>query len=72
MIRGRGIVASRIVQRVYEARASNPQIRLVHLMRSPKPQGNKFGTPNDGSNTTTNFNPSTGPKPAGVENSGQC
>jgi pSer/pThr/pTyr-binding forkhead associated (FHA) protein len=44
MIRGRGIVASRIVQRVYEARARNPEIRLVHLMRSPKPQGNKFGT----------------------------
>ncbi|HEY9727540.1 MAG TPA: FHA domain-containing protein [Chroococcales cyanobacterium] len=44
LIRGRGIVASRIVQRVYEARHKNQQIRLVHLMRSPKPQGNKFGT----------------------------
>ncbi|MCA1990898.1 MAG: FHA domain-containing protein [Coleofasciculus sp. S288] len=44
LIRGRGIVASRIVQRVYEIRQYNPQIRLVHLMRSPKPQGNKFGT----------------------------
>ncbi|MBW4649071.1 MAG: FHA domain-containing protein [Kastovskya adunca ATA6-11-RM4] len=43
LIRGRGIVASRIVQRVYEARQKNPKIRLVHLMRSPKPQGNKFG-----------------------------
>ncbi len=43
MIRGRGIVASRVVQRVYEARLRNPQIRLIHLMRSPKPQGNKFG-----------------------------
>ncbi len=44
LLRGRGIVASRIVQRVYEARWLNPNIRLVHLMRSPKPQGNKFGT----------------------------
>ncbi len=44
MIRGRGIVASRIVQRVYEARQHNQEIRLVHLMRSPKPQGNKYGT----------------------------
>jgi pSer/pThr/pTyr-binding forkhead associated (FHA) protein len=44
MIRGRGIVASRIVQRVYEARQHHQNIRLVHLMRSPKPQGNKFGT----------------------------
>ncbi len=43
LIRGRGIVASRIMQRVYEARLRNSQIRLVHLMRSPKPQGNKFG-----------------------------
>ena len=44
LIRGRGIVASRIVQRVYEARLRNSNIRLVHLMRSPKPLGNKFGT----------------------------
>lgn len=43
LIRGRGIVASRIMQRVYEVRQINPEIRLVHLMRSPKPQGNKFG-----------------------------
>ncbi|MEP0801776.1 FHA domain-containing protein [Funiculus sociatus] len=44
MIRGRGIVASRIVQRIYEARKKNQNIALLHLMRSPKPQGNKFGT----------------------------
>ncbi|HEY9810140.1 MAG TPA: FHA domain-containing protein [Halomicronema sp.] len=43
LLRGRGIVASRIVQRVYEARLRNPNIFLVHLMRSPKPQGNRFG-----------------------------
>ncbi|GAC1461380.1 MAG: hypothetical protein NVS2B14_07120 [Chamaesiphon sp.] len=42
LIRGRGIVASRIVQRIYEARQRNPNITLLHLMRSPKPQGNKF------------------------------
>lgn len=44
VIRGRGIVASRIIQRLYEARRRNPNIALLHLMRSPKPQGNKFGT----------------------------
>jgi pSer/pThr/pTyr-binding forkhead associated (FHA) protein len=44
LIRGRGIVASRIVQRIYEARKKNQNINLVHLMRSPKPQGNKYGT----------------------------
>lgn len=44
LIRGRGIVASRIVQRIYEARHRNRNIALLHLMRSPKPQGNKFGS----------------------------
>ncbi|MCL1469799.1 FHA domain-containing protein [Argonema antarcticum] len=44
LIRGRGIVASRIVQRIYEARQKNKQISLLHLMRSAKPQGNKFGS----------------------------
>jgi len=43
LLRGRGIVASRIVQRIYEARAKNPDISILHLMRSPKSQGNKFG-----------------------------
>ncbi|BAZ32530.1 FHA domain protein [Cylindrospermum sp. NIES-4074] len=42
LIRGRGIVASRILQRIYEARKKNRQITVLHLMRSPKPQGNKF------------------------------
>ncbi|NJM72663.1 MAG: FHA domain-containing protein [Scytonema sp. RU_4_4] len=61
LIRGRGIVASRIVQRIYEARQykknqirrQNPnftdkeveaavKITVLHLMRSPKPIGNKF------------------------------
>ncbi len=43
LIRGRGIVASRIVQRIYEARRKNSNITVLHLMRSPKPKGNKFG-----------------------------
>lgn len=43
LIQGRGIVASRIVQRIYEARQKNPNISILHLMRSPKPQGNKYG-----------------------------
>ncbi|MDZ8051012.1 MAG: FHA domain-containing protein [Aulosira sp. ZfuVER01] len=42
LLRGRGIVASRIVQRIYEARKKNRNITVLHLMRSPKPQGNKF------------------------------
>lgn len=45
LIRGRGIVASRIVQRIYEVRQRSPQqkINLLHLMRSPKAQGNRYG-----------------------------
>lgn len=42
LIRGRGIVASRIVQRIFEARKKNRNITVLHLMRSPKPQGNTF------------------------------
>jgi pSer/pThr/pTyr-binding forkhead associated (FHA) protein len=42
IIRGRGIVASRILQRLHEIRRSNNQINIIHLMQSPKPQGNKF------------------------------
>ena len=42
LLRGRGIVASRVVQRIYEARKCNRDIQVLHLMRSPKPQGNKF------------------------------
>ena len=42
LIRGRGIVASRIIQRIHEARKKNPNINVLHLMRSPKPKGNKF------------------------------
>ena len=44
LIRGRGIVASRIIQRIYEAREHNKYISILHLMRSPKPQGNIFGS----------------------------
>jgi len=42
IVRGRGIVASRIIQRLYELRHQECQIKIIHLMRSPKPQGNRF------------------------------
>lgn len=35
IVRGRGIVASRIIQRLYEARRKNQQIKIVHQMRNP-------------------------------------
>lgn len=48
LIRGRGIVASRIIQRIYEVRekrlrnTGRNDIRILHLMRKPKPQGQHF------------------------------
>ncbi|MEM7539352.1 MAG: hypothetical protein AAF639_44760, partial [Chloroflexota bacterium] len=39
LVRGRGIVASRIFQRLYETRHYNPNISIIHLMRSPVTQG---------------------------------
>jgi len=35
VVRGRGIVASRIIQRLFEARKKNPNIRILHSMRTP-------------------------------------
>ncbi|GGA99745.1 FHA domain-containing protein [Allosediminivita pacifica] len=45
MVRGRGIVASRILQRLSEARARNPNIVILHSIRSPirGQQGAKYG-----------------------------
>ncbi len=42
LIRGRGIVASRVIQRVFEAREKNKDIRLLHLMRTPIARGHKY------------------------------
>lgn len=42
LIRGRGIVASRIIQRLFEARAKNPGIRILHLVRAPIAQGHSY------------------------------
>jgi hypothetical protein len=42
LLRGRGIVASRILERLYEERNHNPNINILHLMRTPKPDGPKF------------------------------
>ncbi len=43
VLRGRGIVASRLIQRLYEARAKNPNIAILHLLRTPIFEGHKFG-----------------------------
>lgn len=42
LLRGRGIVASRVIQRLWEARKKNPGIRLLHLNRSAVTEGAKY------------------------------
>jgi pSer/pThr/pTyr-binding forkhead associated (FHA) protein len=43
MVRGRGIVASRVIQRLAEARLQNPNVRVLHVLRSPLLQGHRDG-----------------------------
>ncbi|HEU5200525.1 MAG TPA: FHA domain-containing protein [Ktedonobacterales bacterium] len=43
MVRGRGIVASRVIQRLHEVRQQNPNVRILHLMRSPMLPGSRHG-----------------------------
>lgn len=45
VVRGRGIVASRILQRLNTARARNNQIQIIHQMRTriPSDEGSQFG-----------------------------
>jgi pSer/pThr/pTyr-binding forkhead associated (FHA) protein len=43
LIRGRGIVASRIIQRLWEERRFNKNITIVHLHRSRLTAGHRYG-----------------------------
>jgi pSer/pThr/pTyr-binding forkhead associated (FHA) protein len=43
LMRGRGIVASRILQRISEVRRENASIAVLHLMRTPIHEGQRFG-----------------------------
>ena len=43
LLRGRGIVASRIIQRLYEERKHNKSINIVHLHRTRLTGGHRFG-----------------------------
>jgi pSer/pThr/pTyr-binding forkhead associated (FHA) protein len=43
MVRGRGIVASRVLQRLYEMRQFNRNIFILHVMRSPQLAGHRYG-----------------------------
>ncbi len=43
MIRGRGIVASRVIQRLYETRQKNNNIVIIHVHRNPVSKGHLDG-----------------------------
>ena len=43
VLRGRGIVSSRLMQRIAEMRRHNRNINVVHLMRTPIAKGHKYG-----------------------------
>jgi pSer/pThr/pTyr-binding forkhead associated (FHA) protein len=43
MVRGRGIVASRVIQRLAEVRAKNPRVGILHVMRTPLLAGHREG-----------------------------
>ncbi|MCB9099981.1 MAG: hypothetical protein H6632_10600 [Anaerolineales bacterium] len=42
ILRGRGITASRIIHRLHQERERNPNIRILHLMQTPKPHGPRY------------------------------
>ncbi len=42
LVRGRGIVASRVFEKLNAARQQNPNIAILHLMRTPFQQGHRF------------------------------
>ncbi len=65
LVRGRGIVASRIIQRLYEIRKEhNVPIGILHLMRTPLPEGHRYGTTQREVNNHWEFQPFNWPKAA--------
>lgn len=66
VVRGRGIVASRVIQRLYEIRQQhkNHQVTIIHLMRSPNSEGTKFGLAKRHVENDWEFQPFNWPKAA--------
>lgn len=64
VVRGRGIVASRIIQRLHEARKRNPQITILHSMRSKldPTSGARFGRARRQVRTNIEIQPFNWPK----------
>ena len=65
LVRGRGIVASRIIQRLYEIRTEfNVPIGILHLMRTPLPEGHRYQQAQREVNNHWEFQPFNWPKAA--------
>ena len=62
VVRGRGIVASRIIQRLHELHQRNPRVNVVHLMRSPKKEGYRYGFAKRAIRNQWEFQPYNWPK----------
>ncbi len=62
ILRGRGIVASRILQRLHQARQCNALIEVIHLMRSPKAEGHQLGRAQRSVENHFEFQPFNWPK----------
>ncbi|MBA2634266.1 MAG: FHA domain-containing protein [Chloroflexi bacterium] len=64
VLRGRGIVASRIIQRLWEERKRQPKIEVVHLHRSRLTEGHRDGLARRMVDTEWEFQPFNWPKSA--------
>jgi pSer/pThr/pTyr-binding forkhead associated (FHA) protein len=62
VLRGRGIVASRIIQRLWEERKTNPNILVIHLHRSKLTGGHRWGLSSRGVQDEFEFQPFNWPK----------
>ena len=64
LLRGRGIVASRVIQRLYEERRNNKNINIVHLHRSRLTAGHRVGWSKRAVRADAEFQPFNWPKSA--------
>jgi pSer/pThr/pTyr-binding forkhead associated (FHA) protein len=66
LLRGTGIVAARILQKLYSLRRTNErvEIRVIQLLRSPKKDGNKYGLADRKVEHNYEFQPFNWPKSA--------
>jgi pSer/pThr/pTyr-binding forkhead associated (FHA) protein len=62
MVRGRGIVASRVIQRLYEVRQHTSNVRILHLMRAPALRGFRRGDARREGENSWDFKPLAWPK----------